>query len=438
MNQHPLLIEVLAQALLGGEQTPEAAAGRGKRALGSNWKWLPRLAQRYVAKFAGRVRPRLIEVIDFLRQDRGLANVYRLHRMHIENWIPEAPLMQPAKPWPVPSITTPGDLAHHFSLLPSELDWFADLRQYQLRQANPRLDHYHYRVLSKPGSLRLIEAPKRRMKALQRRILDDILVHVPPHDAAHGFVPGRSIKTFSAPHVGQSAVLRMDLRDFFPSIGRARVQALFRTIGYPESVADLLGGICTTATPKRAWTNVTAERDRLHEARMLYRAPHLPQGAPTSPAIANLIAFHLDSRLTGLATASGATYTRYADDLAFSGGDTFLRSAERFSTHVAMILDEEGFSVNHRKTRIMRRGVRQYLAGVVVNDHLNIVRHDFDTLKAVLTNCARHGPASQNRTGHPNFRMHLEGRISFVEMIHPARGAKLRAIFQSIPWDHVA
>jgi RNA-directed DNA polymerase len=135
-----------------------------------------------------------------------------------------------------------------------------------------------------------------------------------------------------------------------------------------------------------------------------------------------------------LAAAAGALYTRYADDLAFSGDEEFERRAGRFSIHVAAILLEEGFSVHHRKTRIMRQGVRQQLAGLVVNRRINIRRGDFDRLKATLTNCIRHGPESQNREAHPRFRAHLEGRVAFVEAINPGKGSRLRALFQRIQW----
>jgi len=127
--------------------------------------------------------------------------------------------------------------------------------------------------------------------------------------------------------------------------------------------------------------------------------------------------------------------TRYADDLAFSGGKDFVRIANRFSLHVAAILYEEGHEAHHRKTRIMRQGVRQYLAGTVVNERLNIPRPDYDRLNVILTNCLRHGPASQNREGHPAFRSHLEGRISFVHMVSPAKAVRLRALYDEIDWQ---
>ena len=226
----------------------------------------------------------------------------------------------------------------------------------------------------------------------------------------------------------------MDLEDFFPSISGARVQTLFRTAGYTEQVADLLGGICTNATPREVWNGLDGDINQVWETRALYARPHLPQGAPGSPALANLCAYRADCRLAGLAKSAGATYTRYADDLAFSGGEEFERCVERFSIHVAVILQEEGFRVNHRKTRIMRRGVRQQLTGLAVNERVNIRRSDFDALKALLTNCVRRGAESQNRAAHPAFRSHLEGRVAFVESISSAKGKKLRAILERITW----
>jgi hypothetical protein len=107
---------------------------------------------------------------------------------------------------------------------------------------------------------------------------------------------------------------------------------------------------------------------------------------------------------------------------------------ERFAVQAAAILLEEGFAVHHRKTRAMRRGVRQHLAGLVINEHANVVRADFDRLKAILTNCVRHGAESQNRDGHPAFRLHLEGRVGFVAMVNPAKGARLRRIFEQLRW----
>jgi RNA-directed DNA polymerase len=123
-----------------------------------------------------------------------------------------------------------------------------------------------------------------------------------------------------------------------------------------------------------------------------------------------------------------------ATHLAFSGGEDFERCIKRFSTQVGVILVEEGFNVNHRKTRIMRRGVRQRVAGLVTNERMNVPRPNFDQLKATLHNCVRLGASTQNRTDHPHFRAHLDGRIGWVESINPAKGRRLRAIFDRIAW----
>jgi hypothetical protein len=272
---------------------------------------------------------------------------------------------------------------------------------------------------------------------MQRRILVEILNRIPAHPSSHGFVKGRSIVTFAAPHAGKQAVLRLDLADFFPAFPAARAQGLFRTLGYPENVADRLGGICSNAVSRSAWTDCPEGVDPIHwsQAAMLFSHPHLPQGAPTSPSLANITAYRLDCRLSGLAESVGAQYTRYADDLAFSGNEEFVRSLDRFSIHVAAIAMEEGFDVNFRKTRLMRRGVRQHLAGVVVNEGPTLKRRDLDKLEAILTNAVRHGPTSQNRERVPDFRSHLEGRTSFVQMVNPTKAVRLQKLLSAIDWS---
>jgi RNA-directed DNA polymerase len=439
---YSLLLNMLAESFLAGEPNIEEIVDRAARTLGRRWKWLTPLARRYVKSF-GEKRPRQRDVIRFFRRDSGLMRAwlkYR-HELAVDQWVVNAPRMQPvraAENWNLPAIESSGALAQWLGLSASELRWFADLKGLGYKNKEQQLRHYHYRVFSKTsGGVRLIEAPKPRLKQMQRKILAQILETVPAHLASHGFVKGRSIKTFVAPHVGRRVVLRMDLQNYFPSFSGARIQSFFRTLGYPEAVADLLGGICTNATPRDVWMKTGLENDPvdLHAIQSLYARPHLPQGAPTSPALANLCTYRADCRLLGLAGSVNADYTRYADDLAFSGNDPqFERRIETFSTHVAAILMEEGFRVHFRKTRVMRRGVRQHLAGLVANQNVNVIRADFDRLKATLTNCVREGPESQNRSEHPSFRSHLEGRVGFVEMIHPARGKRLRELFKKIQW----
>ena len=161
---------------------------------------------------------------------------------------------------------------------------------------------------------------------------------------------------------------------------------------------------------------------------------HLAQGAPTSPALANLVAWRLDKRLAGLAQAFDATYTRYADDLTFSGDEAFAHKTASLTAAVSEIVETEGYRLNASKTRYMRASQRQSVTGIVVNQRPNLARSDYDALKAMLHNCVRTGPRSQNLSGHVDFRAHLEGRIGWVAHLHPERGHKLRAIFARIAW----
>src|SRR5262249_25089936 len=149
------------------------------------------------------------------------------------------------------------------------------LRGMNVKETSPKLRHYAYRWVPRPrGSARLLEMPKSRLKALQRRILTEILDRIPAHDAAHGFRRGRSVVSYVRPHVAQTIVLRFDLADFFASVSAAKVRALFRTAGYPDAVAALLTGLCTTRTPNDVWSSQAPPPH--------WRSAHLPQGAPSS------------------------------------------------------------------------------------------------------------------------------------------------------------
>lgn len=150
------------------------------------------------------------------------------------------------RPWHTPLIDDVGDLAAMLDLSIEHLDWYADRRAMNRRATAHRLHHYHYRWTDHG---RLIEAPKSRLRALQRRLLTEVLGPIPVHPAAHGFVPGRSAHTFAAAHAAQPVVVRIDLLAFFTHIPATRVHGLFRTAGYPEPVAHSLTGLGTTRTP---------------------------------------------------------------------------------------------------------------------------------------------------------------------------------------------
>src|SRR5579863_949608 len=193
----PPFYSALARSMLAGEATESALVARLSQTLGRNWRWIRPLARRYLKRFGTDLRPRRKDVVRFLRGDEHLSDaLYRFRsEVHIARWIGDPALMQPAPAaaqWKVPAIESVGTLATWLGVTPSELEWFADRKRLCARktpQVEGPLAHYHYRILTKDsGDVRLIEAPKRRLKQIQQKILFDILEKIPAHPAAHGFV----------------------------------------------------------------------------------------------------------------------------------------------------------------------------------------------------------------------------------------------------------
>ena len=151
--------------------------------------------------------------------------------------------------------------------------------------------------------------------------------------------------------------------------------------------------------------------------------------------LANLCAFRLDLRLDGLASTLGARYSRYADDLVISGPAPLAAAAPRIAAWVGRIALEEGYALNHRKTRLATLAQAQRVCGVVVNQHPNMKRSDFDRLRAVLHQCTLHGPASQNREGHADFRAHLRGKLDWATQLNPVKARRLHTLWHHIDWS---
>jgi hypothetical protein len=446
MSAKQTIARSLAAAFLAGPWSRRSMVERAAQASGQRARWLSSLAGRVLTAFSGGPLDLDAEKLaKFISDDNAFSRrwISFCQSEHPRRKFWATSTMQPAPgpptAWQVPPLATLGALADWLELKPGELDWLYG-RLERTRPASPGpLSHYTYRWLAKAGGkARLLEMPKQRLKAIQRRLLHEILDRIPSHEAVHGYRRGRSVATYVAPHAGRRMVLHLDLRDFFPSVRAARVHALFATAGYPRAVARALTGLCTNVVPEEVlrlgpeFRSTPAHRQ--DEGGRLFFSPHLPQGAPTSPTLANLCAYRFDCRVAGLARSVGAQYTRYADDLAFSGDRDLERSARRFQVQVCTIALEEGFEVQTRKTRFMRQAIRQQIAGVVLNVHPNVRRSDYDTFKAILHNCSRHGPVSQNREGRDDFRAYLAGRIAFLQMISPGRGGRLREMFDRIAW----
>ncbi len=365
------------------------------------------------------------QIATFLPMHPGFARLHRACRKqrHWPDPVIAPPAMRPLPPFArlgLPQLSTPGHLADWLMLSDDQLARFSDPFGMHNHDDETPVNHYFWHLHPKrAGGVRLIEAPKPVLKSLQRRILHDLLARVPVHEAAFGFVQGRNCLQSAQRHCGEELVISFDLRDFFPSVPAARIHALFRCLGYPHATARALTNLTTLSTPPRILDRLPAG------TRALYQARHLPQGAPTSPMLANLCAFRLDRRLAGLARRLEAHYSRYADDLTFSGDAEVARAILKT---VPEIVPGEGFSLNPAKTRVMRAGTRQVVTGLVVNETLGTGRKEFDRLKAVLHHCAKQ---SDRRLDDPGFRAEMNGRIAWVEQVSPGRGLRLRQRFEA-------
>lgn len=313
----------------------------------------------------------------------------------------------------LPPLDTPADLAEALGLTVAQVRWLA-----YHRDAATSLHYRPFTIPKRDGSPRAIWAPMPTLKAAQRWVLRNIAEKLPVHGAAHGFLAGRSILSNAAEHVGSKLVVKLDVRDFFPTVTLGRVKGVFRHAGYREPVAKLLAMLCTEA-PRE----VVEQDGTTYYVALGPRC--LPQGAPTSPALTNTLCLRLDRRLSGLSRSLGWRYTRYADDLTFSlpaghEGDprlgALLGGARR-------IVEAEGFEVKLDKTRVARPGARQQVTGLVVNGDgpPRVPRRLRRQLRAAVHNLGR--GRSRPDADSPE---QLGGYASYLAMTDPALGADLR------------
>lgn len=260
-----------------------------------------------------------------------------------------------------------------------------------LVQPDIRESLYTERAMVREGKTpRVISVPEPKLKFIQRRILRRVLDRVDVHPCAHGFVQGRSVFTAAAPHAGQRVVVGLDLRDFFGTITFRRVVGMFRSMQVDTPRALLLAGLCC------------------HKGK-------LPQGAPTSPAISNVICRRLDARVSGLCRKHGFEYTRYADDILLSGPSSLIG----FLPALRAIIAAEGFRVAEEKTRIMRSGSRQRVLGLNVNSKVSVPRRVRRLLRAMVH---RETQAASPDGGLLAF---LSGHAAFMKPAHREQSARM-------------
>ncbi len=441
-NVNHLTALALARAMLAGPATVAGLVARMAACLGGPAAWMPALAQRCCRlSLVSWLRLTRRSLAALIERDPGYQAAWlssakpfvRRHILRVDSRMQAAPLG--LHECELPHWPNSAALAQALGISLGGL-WRLCRPSAWQRRAHLGGQHYHCQLWPKrSGGWRLLEVPAPYLMPLQRRLLGALLNQVPVHEAAHGFMPGGSVVQHAQAHLGQAVVLKFDLRDFFSTVRAARVHALFTTLGYPDGVARALTALCTTATPEPVLQRWHEQGSLSWQQRQRLRDPHLPQGAPTSPALANLCAFKLDLRLAGLATSLGARYTRYADDLVLSGPAHLRRATPRIAAWVAMLAADEGFVLNQRKTRCLSAARQQTVCNMVVNQRLNVPRCEFDVLKATLHQCVLHGPHSQNRAGHADWQAHLRGRVGWVAQLNPNKALRLQRLFNQIDWQ---
>jgi hypothetical protein len=316
----------------------------------------------------------------------------------------------------LPPLDSPQQFAEALGLTVAKLRWLA-----YHRDAATQLHYRRFVIPKRGGGERAIWAPLPQLKAAQHWILRNIVERLPVHGAAHGFLPGRSTLSNAAAHTAARIVVKMDVKDFFPTVTLARVKGVFRKAGYREQVATLLALLCTES-PRE----VVELEGRTYYVSLGPRC--LPQGAPTSPALTNTLCLRLDRRLSGLVARLGWRYTRYADDLTFSlpSGHPGRPRTGALLGLVKRIARAEGFTLHPAKTRVHRRGGRQQVTGLVVNGAgpPRVPRALRRQLRAAAHNRRLGKPLPEGETAE-----RLAGYAAYVYMTDAGLGAKLLASF---------
>lgn len=298
----------------------------------------------------------------------------------------------------------------------------------------------NFPIAKRSGGKRWISIPVPPLMAVQQWIGQNILNNVEPHTAAFAYVPKRRLLDHAQRHCGATWLVKVDIKDFFSNISERQVFQVFLNLGYPKLLSFEMARLCTRVTPNRLgakWTNVYGEHTITdYDCKFV---GSLPQGAPTSPALSNLVCVDLDCDLSALAISKSATYSRYADDLCFSLTAGSREDAFGLKQEVSKVLWKYGFSENPKKTRVVPPGARMVLTGLNVNaDVPTVPREVRDLVRMHLHYAKKNGiPAHCKERGFRSvvgFKNHLLGLIGYVASVDKKYGAVFYAKFNELPW----
>ncbi|MCJ1995965.1 RNA-directed DNA polymerase [Lactococcus piscium] len=263
----------------------------------------------------------------------------------------------------------------------------------------------------KKGEYRELSIPSPALKNLQRWVLEHILYSFPCHGSANGFIPNKSIVTNAIPHISKEYILKMDLKDFFPNITFSMVKNQFLTMGYNDHVSHSLALLCTYNDS-------------------------LPQGAPSSPYLANLLFSPFDELIYTHCSKNNLSYTRYADDLTISGGKYILNIPQ----YVKDILRDSDFQINNSKTLIIKKGDKKQVTGIVVNEKISIPKNYLRELRQIIYYINKYGLDSHLKKidykgSKYKYINSLYGKASYIKMVDFKKGIKIFTELNKISLD---
>lgn len=296
---------------------------------------------------------------------------------------------------------------------------------------NPNNAFHRYRqfkIKKKSGGYRQITAPRNRNFMMLLHTVSEMLKSMyTPSNYAMGFTEGRSVVTNATAHKGQNYVFNIDLKDFFPSVEQGRVmkRLTLSPFNFSPEIALLISGLCSMRVKRE-----NPIESKKHYLDKLF-AYVLPQGAPTSPIITNMICDTLDRRLAGLAKRFGLRYTRYADDITFSSMHYVYAEKGDFRKELVRIIQDQGFAINENKTRLQKLGSRQEVTGVIVSDKINVTKKYVREIRSLLHIWEKYGysaamarflPKYKTEKGHvkkgnPDLSNVLDGKLMYLKMV---------------------
>lgn len=266
-------------------------------------------------------------------------------------------------------------------------------------------------IPKKSGGYRELDMPSVELKYIQRWILDNILEKIRVSDFAMGFCKNKSVVDNAKIHVNKHCIINMDVKDFFPSISYEQVFRIFYYYGYTREVSFALAKLCTFSG-------------------------RLPQGSPASPFISNIACLKLDARLAAVAKKYKADYSRYADDITFSGKSDI----KNIVNIASLIITEEGFSVNEKKTRVSYPYQRQEVTGLLVNgEKIRVSKKYKREIYQELYFCEKFGVENHLKRIACNksfYKEYIYGKIYFVNMVEPEEAKKMFEIAERIQWEY--